>query len=62
VSQDGITFKEIAKVSGSIVPHNTIAFPATTAKYWRLAYKTLPPTPNIFGGMFGSAEAAKPEG
>lgn len=62
VSQDGITFKEVAKVSGSIVPHNTISFPATTAKYWRLAYKTLPPTPNIFGGMFGSTEVAKPEG
>ena len=39
VSNDGINFKTIAQVSGSVVPHNTVAIEPTTAKYWRLAFK-----------------------
>jgi len=50
VSDDGVTFREIAKVSGSTVPLNPV-----TAKFWRIAIKTLPPTGNPFGGVFGNA-------
>ena len=32
--------KTIATVSGSIIPQNTVAFPVTTAKYFRTVYKT----------------------
>lgn len=41
VSDDGITFREVATISGSIVPHNTVSIPPTTAKYFRLVYKTM---------------------
>jgi hypothetical protein len=53
VSDDGISFREVASVSGSIVPQNTVSFTATTAKYWRIAYKTLPPPINMFAAMTG---------
>jgi alpha-L-rhamnosidase len=63
VSDDGINFKEVAPVSGSIVPQNTVSIPATTAKFWRIAFKTLPGAVNPFAAMMGgSAEPAKPEG
>lgn len=55
VSDDGVNFREIAKVSGSTVPFNTVAFAPTTAKYWRIAIKTLPPAGNPFGGLMGNA-------
>ena len=53
VSDDGVNFREIAQLSGSIVPSNTVSFPPTTAKYWRIAYKTLPQPVNIFAAMAG---------
>jgi alpha-L-rhamnosidase len=63
VSNDGVNFREVATVTGSINPLNTIAFPATTAKYWRLCYKTLQPPANLFAAMFGGGtEPPKPEG
>ncbi len=64
VSDDGVNFREIAKVSGSTVPFNTVAIAPTTAKYWRMAFKTLPPQGNPFGGMMGGASAgpAKSDG
>lgn len=62
VSDDGVNFKEIAKVSGSTVPQNTVSFTATTAKFWRIAYKTLPPAFNPFTAMLGMPPATKPEG
>ncbi|AEI46908.1 glycosyl hydrolase [Runella slithyformis] len=55
VSDDGVNFREIAKVSGSTVPLNTVAFAPVTAKFWRIAIKTLPPAGNPFGGMMGNA-------
>jgi alpha-L-rhamnosidase/Glycosyl hydrolases family 2, sugar binding domain len=62
-SDDGVNFKQIAAVSGSIVPQNTISFPATTAKYFRLVYKTLETQPNMFSMMFGiKPEPPKPLG
>lgn len=63
VSDDGVNFREIAKVSGSTVPFNTVAFVPTTAKYWRIAIKTLPPAGNPFGGLMGNPSApAKSDG
>jgi hypothetical protein len=59
VSNDGINFREIAKLSGSIVPLNTVSFAPTTAKYWRIAYKTLPPPVNMFAAMAGGNPVAE---
>ncbi len=53
VSDDGINFREVTPMTGSIVPLNTVSIPSTTAKYWRIAYKTLPPPINIFAAMTG---------
>ncbi|MEQ9439343.1 MAG: glycosyl hydrolase [Cyclobacteriaceae bacterium] len=63
VSDDGVDFREVARVPGSIVPQNTISIPVTTAKYFRFSFTTLPPQSNPFAAMAGmSAEPAKPEG
>ncbi len=64
VSDDGVNFREVATFTGSINPLNTLAFPATTAKYWRLCYKTLPPPFNPWIAMMtgGSGEPPKPDG
>ncbi len=53
VSDDGVEYVTIARVSGSIVPHHTVAFEPHTGKYWRIAYETLPAQPNPFASMFG---------
>lgn len=55
VSDDGVNFRQIGAFSGSIVPFNTISFPATTAKYWRISYKTLPAPINVMAAMAGGA-------
>ncbi|WP_057935630.1 glycosyl hydrolase [Algoriphagus resistens] len=62
VSDDGINFRTIAKVSGSTVPFNTVAFSPVTAKYWRMCFETLEPEPNIFAAMSGTPQELKPEG
>ncbi len=63
VSDDGVTFREIAQVSGSIVPQNTVAIAPTTAKYFRLAYKTLLSEISVFAMMAGmKPEPPKPMG
>ena len=63
VSDDGVSFREVAQVSGSIVPQNTVAIPATTAKYFRLVYKTLLSEVSIFAMMAGmKPEPLKPMG
>jgi hypothetical protein len=63
VSDDGINFKEIAKIHGSAVPQTTIGFPSTTAKFFRFVYKTLPGQVNGFAAMMGgSMEVPKPVG
>jgi hypothetical protein len=53
VSNDGINFKTIAQVSGSVVPHNTVAFEPTTAKFWRLAIKPFKQEVDPMLAMFG---------
>jgi hypothetical protein len=60
VSNDGINFKTIAQVSGSVVPHNTVAIEPTTAKYWRLAFKPFKQEVDPMMAMFGMG-AGKPQ-
>ncbi|MPR32152.1 glycosyl hydrolase [Salmonirosea aquatica] len=63
VSDDGVTFRQVATVSGSIVPQNTVSITPTTAKYFRLVYKTLQSEPNLFAAMAGmKPEPPKPLG
>ena len=63
VSDDGINFRDIVKISGSTVPQNTVSFAPATAKYWRITFKTLPPMASPFGGMFGGGGGTpKPDG
>lgn len=53
VSDDGINFREIARLPGSIVPQNTINFPPATGRFFRLSFNTLPPQPNLIAAMMG---------
>jgi hypothetical protein len=63
VSEDGVNFRTIAKVSGSTVPFNTVSFTPTTAKYWRICFETLPGEVNLFAAMAGGPmEEPKPAG
>lgn len=63
VSDDGVNFRPVAGVTGSINPQNTVSIPPTTAKYFRLAVKILMSEPNLFAAMAGlPMEAPKPMG
>ena len=62
VSDDGINFKTITQINGSIVPLNTVAFEPTAAKYWRLVYKPFLAPANAMLSMFGMGASTKPEG
>ena len=62
VSDDGVNFRTIAKVSNSTLPFITTAIPATTAKYWRICFETLKPELNPIMMMMGMTEAPKPSG
>ncbi|WP_353485199.1 glycosyl hydrolase [Haliscomenobacter sp.] len=62
VSDDGVNFREIAPVSGSIVPQNTVSIPTTTARFFRLAFKSFVPPVNPIAAMFGAGGTPKPEG
>ncbi len=53
VSDDGVNFRNVAKVLGSTTPQVTISINPTTAKYWRMAWETLPPAFNPFLAMAG---------
>lgn len=62
VSNDGINFKTVAKVSNSTLPYITTAIPATTARYWRICFETLPGTLNPIMAMMGMTDIPKPAG
>jgi hypothetical protein len=62
VSDDGVNFKTVAKVSNSTLPFITTAIPATTAKYWRICFETLPATISPIAAMMGMTEIPKPSG
>lgn len=59
VSDDGVNYREIAAFTGSVNPQNTIAFAPVTAKYWRIAFETLPPPFNLFAAMAGQNPVAE---
>ena len=44
-SDDGQTFRLVAKLLGGSAPEHTISFPAVTAKYFRVTFKRTPPPP-----------------
>ena len=62
VSDDGIKFRTVAKVSNSTLPFITTAIPATTAKYWRICFETLPASISPIMAMMGMNETPKPSG
>ncbi len=53
VSNDGTDFREVASLSGSVAAQHTVRFAPTEGKYWRMAWKTLPPPFNPFLLMAG---------
>lgn len=62
VSEDGKNFRKIADIPGTLVPQTTGDFPTTTAKYWRFAIETLPPSPAGIAAMFGAPTPSEPDG
>lgn len=60
VSDDGINFRRITFIPLGVIEQQTITFPATTSKYFRVTFKN-PPAPQNFGALLGgSGEAPKP--
>lgn len=62
VSDDGKNFKKVTDIPGTLVPQTTGSFPETTAKYWRFAIETLPPSPAGIAAMFGAPAPTEPDG
>lgn len=62
VSDDGVNFREVTKIHGSIVPQTTVSFPPTRAKYFRFAYKTMAASAGFAAMMGGSIPPPRPEG
>lgn len=63
VSDDGINYREVVRIHGSQVPQTSVSFPATTAKFFRFAYETLPgQVSGIAAMMGGTTEVPKPDG
>jgi len=44
-SDDGVTFKPVAKLTGGSAPEHTISFAPVTAKYFRVVFRRSPPLP-----------------
>ncbi|WP_304236865.1 glycosyl hydrolase [Jiulongibacter sediminis] len=61
VSDDGINFREVVRMTGSYVAFNTMSIPETTAKYWRMCFTTMKPELSPIMRMMGVTEA-KPQG
>jgi alpha-L-rhamnosidase/F5/8 type C domain len=61
-SDDGINFREIAKIHGSAVPQTTVSFPATTARFFRFVYKTLAGTLGFEAMFMTNPTPPKPVG
>lgn len=62
VSDDGVNFRTVVKISNSVLPLITTAIPATTAKYWRLCFETLKPEFSPIMAMMGMPPPTKPNG
>ena len=59
-SDDGMKFKFVCIIPAGAVLEQTIAFPATTAKYFRVTVKN-PPPPVDMGAAFGFGGLARPK-
>lgn len=53
VSDDGINFKFVCNIPPGAILEQTLAIPATTAKYFRVAVKNPPPQMNALAAMVG---------
>lgn len=62
VSDDGVNFRKVADIPGTLVPQTSGSFPATTALHWRFAYETLPSAPAGIAAMFGAPTPTRPDG
>ncbi|WP_461130362.1 glycosyl hydrolase [Spirosoma aerophilum] len=63
VSDDGVNFREVRAIPGSTVAQSTLSIPPTTATYFRVTFKTLPPPRNRFAALMGGEDKpGKPEG
>ena len=60
ISDDGVTFKKICFIPAGNVLQQTIAFPATTATYFRVTFKNPPPLPNL-QAMLGGGKVEAPK-
>lgn len=60
MSDDGINFKKICFIPAGNVLQQTISFPASTAKYFRLTVKNPPPAMNLGAMLGGATEPPKP--
>lgn len=60
-SNDGINFKDIIKVPRTITGQVTLSFEPISAKYFRLIYTTLQPTPGM-EALFGLGGPSNPVG
>ena len=60
-SDDGTAFRPVAKLSGGSAPQHTIAFPAVTARFFRVTFMRLPPpaVPDWAKGFDPASFAAK---
>ena len=62
-SDDGVTFRDVLQIPISNVPQNTVTFTPTTAKIFRIAFKTLQPQPNPIAALAGLQQGElKPKG
>ncbi|MEA5460822.1 glycosyl hydrolase [Arcicella sp. LKC2W] len=62
VSDDGVNFRTVAKVSNTTLPFITTQIPTTTAKYWRICFETLKGELNPIMAMMGMTGVPKPSG
>lgn len=60
-SLDGINFKQIIAIPGTITAQTTLSFSPIKAKFIRLVYKTLAPAPSMMA-MFGGNADNTPKG
>jgi hypothetical protein len=62
-SDDGATFRDVLQIPITTVPQNTVTFSPATAKFFRVAFKTLPPQGNPLAAMAGLPQGElKPKG
>ncbi len=62
-SDDGVTFRDVLQIPITTVPQNTVTFAPVTAKFFRVAFKTMPPQGNPLAALAGLPQGEqKPKG